>query len=274
MGVDTSKFEVNDYLKVAPACGLPAPYFIPTQFDSLAATIAERNVPAKAPAGFVKLATACLIARGMIVWKSSPGDCGSQTHIDLENAQLSQEAGSAAIGIASMFGQALPGLGQAIQVISDIFQHHAQAVATEQATNCRVAGVMNQVFRHYDLQVSSGRISPSTAYRGIQGFIGQVNEQLASIEKSCNAACVWQGVLSAHADFVETYYPAIAPTGFFAHAPGAPPANQLTSPGGVVLVGGEGITLELGRTAVRLSGEEVFFGFAAILLILMVLFAG
>jgi hypothetical protein len=260
-------------LRIAPQWGLPAAYFAPQSFSSLAAAIAQRNVPAKAPSGFVTLTTACLIARGMISWKSSPGDCGSPTRVDLTNVQLTQEAGNVAMGIAAQAGASIPGLGPAIQAIQEIFAHHAQAVANEQATICRVAGVINQVFRYYDTQVLNGDISPSSAYAGIQAYLGQVNEQLQSIEKSCNAACVWQGVLAAHADFVESYYPAIAPKGFFSHAPGAAPSNDLTTPGGVVQVGGAHIALPGGRS-LNFTGGEVFAGFAVILFILVILFAG
>lgn len=271
MSVDTKNFDVADYLRVAPQCGLPQSNFAPQHFDDLCSAVAQRNVPPNAPPGFIKLTTACLIARGMIYWKSVPGDCGSATRVDLENANLAQGTGNIAIGIASMAGHSLPGLGEAVSAIAEIFAHHAQAVANEQATICRVLGVMNQVFGHYDRLVRSGQISPSTAYRGLQDYIGQVTGQLNSILKSCNSACVWIGVLSAHADFLETYYPSIAPVGFFAHAPGAAPANDYTVPGGVVQVGGAGITLPF-VGSFRFSGGEVFFGFAAIVVILVILF--
>lgn len=143
----------------------------------------------------------------------------------------------AASGIASFASAALPGIGIAVQAITSIFQHHAQAVYTEQQTLCRIAGVVNQVIPYYDAQVRSGQVSPSTAYQGIQTFMAQVNAGLSTIEKQCNAACVYAGIFAAHADFAQSYYPAIAPVQFGAHAPGGAPAVYGTVPGGVIQVG-------------------------------------
>lgn len=137
-----------------------------------------------------------------------------------------------------MAGAVLPGIGIAVQTISQIFAHHAEAVANEQKTICSVLAVMNQVIGYYDKQVRAGNLSPSAAYAGMQNFIGQVDEQLSTIEKPCNSACVWTGVLQAHADFCQSYYPAIAPLGLFSHAPGGAPSLLDSVPGGVILSGG------------------------------------
>lgn len=231
--------------------------------------MAQRNIPPKAPPGFVNLATACLIARGMIYWKSTPGDCGSPTHVDFGSAQITGDIGNVAMGIASMAGAQLPGVGEAIGIIQGIFQHHAQAVANEQATICKVLGVMNQVFKRYDALVANGSISPSAAYAGMQNFIAQVDEQLGSIMKQCNSACVWQGVLAAHSDFVQTYYPAIAPRGFFSHAPGGAPSLLGTTPGGVLYTGGglETGPLPSGGYGFTISASGLLLGLMALIII-------
>jgi len=197
----------------------------------------------------------------MIYWKSNPGDCGSATHVDLSGAQTVGQVGSAVSGIASMAGASLPGIGVAVQAIESIFAHHAQAVANEQATICSVLGVMNQVFRYYDQQVRSGIISPSTAYAGIQNFISQVTAKLQTIYKVCNSACVWIGVLQAHSDFVEVYYPQIAPSQLSAHAPGAPPSVYGGSPGGIIAVGAGTIAdFAEGLVSFSLSPEQLIVG--------------
>lgn len=224
-------------LAIAPLCGLPVVNFVPASLQSQCATVAARHVPPGSPSDWLAVATASLIARGIIYFKNVPGDCGSPTQVDLSNASAAGEVGQAALGIASMAGASLPGIGVAISLIQGIFAHHAQAVATEQKTICAVAGVINQVFAYYDKQVRNGSISPSSAYTGMQTFLSQVDEQLATIYQSCNASCVYRGILAAHADFVESYYPAIAPVSIFSHAPGGAPSGLGSVPGGVIQVG-------------------------------------
>jgi hypothetical protein len=234
----TSSWSITQWLAAAPACGLPSTDFVPTEFQAQCSTVAGRHVPPGAPSDFVTVCTASLIARGIIYFKNVPGDCGTPTQLNLSEAQEASAAGGVAIGIASMAGAALPGIGAAVQAIATIFSNHAKAVANEQAIICQVAGVVNQVFAYYDQQVRSGNISPSTAYAGMQTYLAQVNGQLASIEKSCNASCVYQGIIAAHADFVESYYPQISPVQIVPLAPGAPPATITpTAPGGVIKVG-------------------------------------
>jgi hypothetical protein len=225
-------------LAIAPACGLPSSRFVPASLQGQAAIVAQGNVPPSAPSDFVPYCTACLIARGIIYYKSTPGDCGTPTSLNLENAQITGAVGQVASGIASMAGGALPGIGIAVQAIQQIFAHHAQAVATEQATICQVAGVLNQVFAYYDTLVATGQLDPSDAYVGMQNFLNQASEQLQSIEKTCNAACVYQGIIKAHAAFCQSYYPAIAPIQIAPHAPAAPPASLGNVPGGTIQVGG------------------------------------
>jgi hypothetical protein len=238
---------VSSTLGIAPACGLSPSRFVPQSLQSQAATVAQNNVPPGAPSDFVPYCTACLIARGIIYFKNVPGDCGSPTTLDFSSAQLTGQAGQVASGIAAMAGATLPGIGAAVTAIEDIFEAHAQAVANEQSTICKVAGIINQVFAYYDTLVAQGRLDPSSAYSGMQTFLAQANEQLQTIFKKCNAACVYQGILKAHAQFAQTYYPAIAPIQASSHAPGAPPAALGTVPGGVIQVGG-GSTPAYGST--------------------------
>lgn len=229
---------VDQLLAIGSVSGLPPSNFVPQALRAQCATVAQRNVPPGAPASFVMTCTASLIGRGIFYWKQNPGDCGANYPLDLTNASLTGSAGSIAASIAGSFGASIPGLGAAVQAIESIFAHHAQAVQTEQTTICQVASVINKVLAYYDDIVRRGLISPSTAYTAMQQYLAQVNAKLQTIYKSCNASCVYIGILAAHADFVKTYYPAIAPVQVAAHAPGAPPAVNGTRPGGVIQVGG------------------------------------
>jgi hypothetical protein len=252
MGVDTTNWGEAQYEAAAAIVGLPASNFVPQSLRSIASGVAQNSVPAKAPATFVTACTASLICRGIIYFKSTPGDCGSPTGLDLEDAQLTGLAGSAvsaglstaariagaASGIAGIAGAALPGIGIAVQAITQIFANHAAAVANEQTTICKVALIINQVIPFYDSAVRRGLLSPTAAYSGMQNYLQQVIEQLDNIQKSCDAACVYIAILQAHYTFVEKYYPLIAPATAAPQAPGAPPAVPNTPPGQPASSGG------------------------------------
>jgi hypothetical protein len=249
--VNTTPWQVSDYLANAPAVGLPASGFVPSSLQSLCASIAQNSVPTKAPSTFVTACTGSLIARGIIYFKCTPGDCGSPTALNLTDAQLTGLAGNAATaglsvasqiagaasGIAGVAGAVLPGIGVAVSVLTQIFANHAAAVADEQTTICKVAGLINQVIPFYDSAVKRGLLSPQTAYAGMQNYLQQVIEALDGIQKSCDAACVYIAILNAHYTFVEKYYPMIAPASASPQAPGAPPVTA-TQPGQPSLSGG------------------------------------
>jgi hypothetical protein len=241
----TSSCTLSEWLALAPACGLPASRFVPSSLWPQIQQISENSIPSGAPSDFSTVCQANLIARGIIYYKNNAGDCGTPATLNFSNSQLAGASGSIAVGIASMAGATLPGIGVAVAAIQAIFAGHAQAVATEQATICQVAGIINQVFAYYDSLVAEGEIDPSDAYTGMQTFLNQANEELQTIEKTCNAACVYQGILKAHAQFCTVYYPALAPVSLAPHAPAAPPASLGTTPGGIVQVGGAGVATTL-----------------------------
>jgi hypothetical protein len=239
---------IQEWLAKAAQCGCAGRQNPNDPFASLYPTIADRNMPASSPQGlphFTAEMTASLIARGMIYYKNSPGDCGSPTSLDLTSASLAKSGGSVAsaglsvglaaaqIGGAAAAG-ATAGLSVAISAIVEVFHHHAQAVATEQETLCRMANIVNQVIPHVDALVANGTISPSDGEGQLANFVEQVNGQLQAIEKTCNAACFYQGILNAHADFAKSYYPALAPPQILAPlAPFSAPVSLYNSPGGV-----------------------------------------
>lgn len=245
MGVDTTNWGLADYLNAAPSVGLSPANFVPNQWRSICQDVANNSAPAKAPKTFPVACNASLVTRGIIYFKSNPGDCGSPSKLNLTDAQLTGEAGQIASGvvkglasgIGSMTSAILPGISVAVSAIQQIFANHAAAVANEQTTICKVSQIMNQVIPYYDNLVRTGKINPSDAYSGMQSFINQVDELLSAIMKSCDAACVYTAILQAHYTFVEKYYPLIAPVTATPHAPGAPPASTKTTPGGVVYAG-------------------------------------
>jgi len=270
VGVDTSKWQVSDYLANAPAVGLSPSNFVPSAYQSICAAVAQNSVPTKAPSTFVTACTGSLIIRGILYFKSNPGDCGTGTKLGLQDAQLTELAGGAASaalktastiagaasGIASIAGAALPGIGVAVSAITQIFANHAAAVANEQTVICQVAGVINQVIPFYDNLVRSGQISPNTAYAGMQNYFNQVIEQLDGIQKSCDAACVYIAILQAHSTFVEKYYPLIAPVSAAPKAPGSPPVTATpNAPGAVQVNGGSTVSGSSVKSSVIIPGD-------------------
>jgi len=246
-----------DILATAPAYGLPAANFVPLEFQPQCTTIAQKHMPTGTDSSWTVWCANMLIARGLMARHSVPGDCENGGSVDFSDVQITQAAGQIANGIASMAGASLPGIGQALQLIEGIFAAHAQAVANEQKVICQVAGIINQVLAYYDKQVKSGAISPSAAYAGMQSFLNQCNAQLQTIfKKSCDAACWYMGVIAAHADFVQSYYPYIAPVQAAPHAPGAAPAVNGTTPGGVVQVGSAILSPVAALTSGLSSGEK------------------
>jgi hypothetical protein len=223
----------------APPQGLlayPGITGLPSDIDKQYAIVALRNKPAGAPDGFAVLAEACLRARGMLYHKSSPGDCGQASAVPggLPSAQIVGLSGMAASGVigglgaaGTLSGAATLGIGTAVSLavagISAIFTHHDQAVKNEQATICQVASYFNGLIVQIDDAVLSGQITYDQGITYMKQVTNQAISGLQSIYKPCNAACVYQGVLRAHADFAAWFYPRISPATFGAQAPGSAP---------------------------------------------------
>lgn len=257
-------------LAVAPAVGLPAANFVPSSLYAAVATSVARTKPPNVPAWYDNQAQISVIARGMITWHTTPGDCGSPGQVDFSAGSEVGGALSIGAGIASMAGIALPGVGQAIGLITSFINHHPEAVALEQNVSCAVALVFNQIIAHYDQQVRSGAIAPATAIAGVAGFCAQAKGQLSQIAHAKNAQgyCDWgcelQGIAAAHADFLTTYYPAIAPQSIFSNAPGAAPSFLGTVPGNIQQVGAA-VSSGFSQITAGLSNTEKFFLIALVL---------
>lgn len=260
-----STLTVAQRVAQGPLYGLPAANNVSADLWDLCRTVAMRNTPAGAPADFVDFCTSCLIVRGLTAQHKIPGDCARATGVDFSNVQITQGAGQIGASIASMVGASLPGIGAAISLISSIFAHHDQAVANEQNVICQVSGVINQVLTYYDAQVKSGALDPASAYKGMQSFLAQANAQLSTIYKKCNASCVYGGVIAAHADFVQSYYPLIAPVQAGAHAPGAAPSSTGTTPGGVIQIGSDLLSpVTAAVSGFSSTGKLILLGLAAV----------
>jgi hypothetical protein len=216
-------------------------------FASFYPIVVTRNTPLKAPAGFPVSAEACMRARGLIYWKSTPGDCGTNKPLsdsdlqDLTIARSSASLATSTLGVAGVLaGPATLGISIGVAVIATavqaIFTHHAQAVTTEQSTLCQVAQLWNQVMAQVDSQVYDGTIDPSDAATIISNLGSELTGNLEAIMKTCDAACVYQGIINCHVDFAKTYYPWLAPNGDVAGNPSNPaigasrPGSPLSSP--------------------------------------------
>lgn len=245
-------------LLIAPAVGLPAANFVPTSLYSAVTSSVTRNTPASAPAWYGTQAQISLIARGLITWHTVPGDCSSPGKVDFSGVADASGALNIGAGIAAMAGAALPGIGSAISLVTSFLEAHPEAVALEQNVSCAVAGTFNQMLAYYDNQVLKGLISPASAVAGVQGYCQQARGQLAQIaKKSCDWGCELTGIVAAHADFLATYYPAIAPKGIFTSAPGSAPSALGTVPGGVLAVA-SAVTSPLTTVTSGLSSTEKF----------------
>lgn len=227
-----------------PYPGLP----VPDSVARLYPIVAQRNTPGGASPNFHFPCEANLRGRGIIYLKSRPGDCGAPSGVPgLSSGQVVGLSGSAASGVVGglgaagvIAGPATLGISTAVSLavagIQDIFAHHAQAVANEQATICAVANYFNPLVKEIDNLVITGQISPDQGVSYMRQIAQQAINGLQSIAKTCNAACYFIGYLKAHMDFASILYPALSPhgpSGLSAQAPGSAPATFGTPPGAV-----------------------------------------
>lgn len=238
---------VQSYEACGPAQGLyayPGPIGIPG-LDPQYKLVAMRNKPAGSPADFAIVCEACLRARGLLYWKQNAGDCPAPAAIPgISSGQIVGLSGQAASGVLGglgaagvISGAATFGIGTAVTLavsaIEGIFAHHAQAVANEQSTICSVAGYFNPLMKQIDNAVATGKISDQEGIAYVRQVAQQAITGLQGIYKVCNAACVYQGILKAHIDFVGFFYPLLSPIDQFTqNRPGQAPST-INAPGSV-----------------------------------------
>lgn len=235
------------------SCEAPAFGGIPYNANDPNTAAIQAAVNASIPSGIsnkvaYKVACEAMLRAGVLFYqKSTPGDCGAPSPAPggISNGQIIGLSGTAASGATSalaaagvLSGPATLGIGTAISLavagLEDLFAHHAQAVANEQATLCRVMNFFNPAKQAIDAGVRSGQITPDAGATLLIQLVNQAKTGLSTILKSCNAACWYNGYLVAFSNFSRTWYDSIAPTsGVYAQAPGGPPTYYGTPPGGV-----------------------------------------
>ncbi|MGH7744700.1 MAG: hypothetical protein ACREQ5_07780 [Candidatus Dormibacteria bacterium] len=129
---------------------------------------------------------------------------GTGTQLGLATAQAGLQAGLGAVKIGTQALNAIPILGSlistAVSFIAAPFQHHAQAVATEQATLCAAVPDAQNFLAQVDQYVESGQWDHVTAVQQMEaGFTSwriEVKGILQDVGK-CNAACVYEKAFRA-----------------------------------------------------------------------------
>jgi hypothetical protein len=262
-------------------------YYPSDPFASQYPTIAVNEKPAKAPAGTEFLIEACLRYRGIIYWKSKPGDCGTATKQSAGAAAKTLQLSEAALGttsalstggvialgagVSAALGVATLGIGLAAAPILAITQHHAQAVKTEQATICGVTQQANQTIPAIDAAVASGQISAAQGVDYMNSLCNNLLQGLDTIKKTCNAACVYEAVLRAHLDFASIYYPAIAPQSNLLNGLALPATSSSLAPASAAVGVVTNRTPATPTLASSLSSFGWLLPFAAILIIFILL---
>lgn len=189
---------------------------------------------------------ASLRARGLLYSKATPGDCGRPSSMvqGFSSGQIAGLSGTAASGVIGglgaagvLSGAATLGIGTAVTLavagISEIFSHHAQAIANEQSTICSVANYLNGLIQQIDAEVASGRITYDQGVTYMKQITNQALTGLSSIASGTNAAVWFSGTVRAHADFASWLYPRISPAFMAAQAPGSSPSTPNNPPGAV-----------------------------------------
>jgi len=143
----------------------------------------------------------CLRARRIIYWKNTPGDCGTQTQVNI--GTTNKIVGT----IQSLSAKDPEPISHAILsvagFITGIFgAHHAAAVQKEQTTLCEVA----LYFNTYCQQVIQQGTTGNDAKKIFTQVRDNAKSAVAAIEKPCNAGCFVHHTLDALTDlFIKLY---------------------------------------------------------------------
>lgn len=211
---------------------------------AIRAAVAQSK-PTGAPSDYAIAAEACLRAGGILYWTATGAPCQfPSVSGGVTSGQIIGLSGSASSGIIGGLGAAgiiggaatlgiTAAISLAVAGIETIFANHAAAVANENHTICMVAGYFNGAKAQIDNAVRSGQISSDAGVTYLTQVANQAKSGLASIMKTCNASCVYGGILQAFINFSRTWYDSIAPAIPQAQAPAGPPTYYGTPPGGV-----------------------------------------
>lgn len=166
----------------------------------------------------------------------NPSGCSAPATGSIAGAALTKVGSNIAIKIAGMSAVlgpigaiAAPILG----IFSSIFNHHAQAVAREQAIVCSSVPSAAQALQVIEQAVQNGTIDPATGIASLQQVVSEFQSTVAPIIKmntsQCNASCVWTKELQAIvAEMSSRWQDQINAA---AAAPGAPTNNAINAAG-------------------------------------------
>lgn len=141
-------------------------------------------------------------AKGCTGRASGPG---LGTQLGVVTAQAGLQAGASALKIGSKALDAIPIVGSligaAISFIGMPFQHHAQAVQTEQATLCAAVPDAQNFLALVDQYVQTAQWDHVTAIQqmeaGFESWRLEVKAILQDTGGKCNAACVYEKAFRA-----------------------------------------------------------------------------
>lgn len=230
--------------------------------------IAHSYKTSKMTAGnFSATAVACMIARKVLYFKKTPGDCPLKTSYSFgPGATVSKAAGIAGLGLEtaatgtalattggvsiSAAGGVAVGLATAASIVglaalpftiwAAFSAHHAAAVAKEQETICEILSAVNPSFDQIDTAVGNGSVAAADAIKGLEQMRVQATNALknSGIYQNCNAACYIIGYLNCVTDLRELLYKQTADVSGGGLAPSATSvANSLSQTNGVVGIG-------------------------------------
>jgi hypothetical protein len=160
--------------------------------------------------------TAFLIARRLIYYKCSPGDCGApgfaltNTGASITKGIVAGSSAAATVDPEPISKAILTGIADVVGVFG---QAHANAVATEQTTICGVSVNYNSAVQGLEQAVEQGVMLPSQAASVLDQITAQLDAVLAGLAKPCNASCIFRiGLRALNQYFDEQVFAALAPS--------------------------------------------------------------
>lgn len=209
--------------------------------------IADSYKTSKMGAGnFSAFAVACQIAKHVLYWKKTPGDCQSQTSYSMGPGGTVSKAGglagstaSEAVNLGGQLGAdttsgILSGVASAVPLISlatlpftiwGVFTaHHAAAVQKEQASLCQIVSALNPSFDQLDSYVANGQMSVQQVLAAIEQMRTQAKNAFrnSGVYQNCNAACYLEGYMNCVCDIRKLLYNQSSQASGNGAAPSAP----------------------------------------------------
>lgn len=200
---------------------------------------------------FLEVVISSLATNRITYCKVSSGDCGSkgfslgaQTQAELSTASSLAKAASAD---TEPISQGI--LGITAQILGMFGQHHAQAVANEQSTLCRVADSWNSWIQATEYGIQSGMLPLQDALNQLNQVYQDLSNTAQSVAKNTtDAANYYKAALDALVVWNrEVVFPSLVPVPIIVALP-APVAGLLT---------GVASALGLGTQPVNSSGQPV-----------------